>query len=174
MRLPPYDNDQDEKEQKLQFKTIEEKETVILEYLKNPESIKRDPMLSNVYNLFEHQFFEQNEKDKRIIYYKNKEGEKYYLSYCNIIYEKVFHLEITIDELIDAVKWGLLFDNSIMYDPKMVNRIFQYGCKILHFEYINLYFQNVKALTVNDFLYCSFTELLAYRDRIHIKNSFYV
>ena len=168
----PYDNDQDEKEQKLQFKTIEEKETVLLEYLKNPESIKRDRMLSNVYNLFEHQFFEQNEKDKRIIYYKNKEGEKYYLSYCNIIYEKVFHLEITIDELIDAVKWGLLFDNSIMYDPKMVNRIFQYGCKILHFEYINLYFQNVKALTVNDFLYCSFTELLAYRDRIHIKNSF--
>ena len=44
----------------------------LLEYLKNPESIKRDRMLSNVYNLFEHQFFEQNEKDKRIIYYNEK------------------------------------------------------------------------------------------------------
>ena len=169
----PFDADDEDEKAAIEFKTREEKEKILLEYLKTPEFIKRDFYLSNVGYLHETcKYFVQNEKDKRIIYYKNPKNEKFYVSYCNIIYEKLFHFDVTIDEILSAVKWGLLYDYKASYDMKMVNRIFSFWCMLIHFDYISKYFQNVKSLTVNDFLNCSFTELLAYRELIHTKNQF--
>ena len=144
----------------------DQKERIIKEYIDNPELIKtnRNPIVS----LEEAGFFEQHEKDKKLIYFKTEDNKQFYVSFSNIVYERLFRETIELNKLLSVQQWMLSFEQNSF----VVKQFFRYINMLIHFDYINKYFQNVKALTTDDFLQCSFCELLSYRERILTQKRF--
>ena len=164
--LPSSQEESNEEKSKDVLVTKEQKDNVIMDYILHPEIIKRE--INPLASLSEQGYFSQNESARRIIYFKNENNSPYYVTYSNISYRKILKTQIDLSQLLTTLQWGLFYDNNIL----TVYEFFRYICTLIHFDYIGYVFQNVKALTVNDFMNCSFSELLAYRARIHANNSF--
>ena len=119
----------------------DQKERIIKEYIDNPELIKtnRNPLVS----LEEAGFFEQHEKDKKIIYFKTEDNKQFYVSFSNIVYERHLRETIELNQLLSVQQWMLSFDQNSF----IVKQFFRYINMLIHFDYINKIIRLYTAVT---------------------------